>query len=132
MSLAMPRRAVHKDKPRIVARLQFASRALAQNDAVVAEDFYFMQRSPLPRRSTLPRPGVADEQVGRAGWAHNSDSMQLNRPLLGEPVRDQELVQGIAQRIGHLRINREVPAAHLKGCVTKMLIHHQSLTRSSL
>src|ERR1700729_3024521 len=58
-SFTMPRSAVHEDLLGVVAGLEFASRAFTNNDAVVAEDFNFVERSPKASGRALPCSGVA-------------------------------------------------------------------------
>src|SRR5216683_4622606 len=60
MRLAMPRGAVHEDFSRVDAARIF-SLVFTNNDAVIAEDFYVVERGPQTRRRALPCSGVADE-----------------------------------------------------------------------
>jgi len=94
-SLAVPRRAVHKNLPGIVAGTKFAGGTFTDNDAVVTEDVNFVQRSPEAGGGALPCSRVADEQVGRAVWAGDADTVELDSALLREAVHDQEFVERV-------------------------------------
>src|SRR5579862_1013655 len=62
----VPRRSVHINLTRIIARLKVACRAGAHNDAVIAENSHVVERSPQARGRALARAGMPDEQIIRA------------------------------------------------------------------
>lgn len=126
--VSMPRCAVHEDLRGIIAGPKFASRTFADDDAVVAEDFDFLERSPEASGRALPCSGVADEQIACAIWSDDADTVQLDGLFLGEAVHDEQFVEGVAEgiSIGNLV---EVLRAHQQACVTVMLIYEQSFVR---
>src|SRR5580700_9832797 len=99
MGFTVPRGSVHEDLGRIVTTHVFAGLVFTNDDAVIAENFYIMERGPEPRRRALACPGVADKQVAGALGPNDADAVELDRALLREAVHDQELVERVLQGV---------------------------------
>jgi hypothetical protein len=115
--------------PRIVAGPKLANGTFTNNDAVVAEDFDFVQRSPKAGGGALPCSGVADEQVGCAVGAGDADAVELDGALLGEAMHDQEFVERIGKRRYVISKLREEVRIELECRTLKGTIHEEPLGR---
>ncbi len=129
--LPVPRRPVHEDSVRILAYLVFTNPIFTNNDAVVAQDFYTVERAPQTCRRTLACSGMADEQVAPAVGPHDANSVQLDRLLLREPVHDQQLIQRIFQGGRHTHHAHKGVFVHLQSCLGKSSVYQQPFVGQS-
>lgn len=116
-ALTVPGRAVYENLASV----------LANDDAVVAENFYVVLRSPQASRCALARAGVPHEQVAGTIRANDAHAMELDAALLGETVHDQQFVEGVLEGISCGSIRTKTVFTHLQCCPAEAAIRQKSL-----